>query len=559
MWDSHSHPENNPQPLGGARDVLLKEVVNPGPAAGVFRQIAESLLLLAVAVVLFRGFFAEGYLISTGSMAPSLLGYHRQVTCPSCHYQFARGAAFDSDSESGEIAWADSTSQHVSLATCPNCGLHDINAGQSPRNEGDQLLVHKHAYEFRDPRRWEVIVFRNPRDQRQAYVKRVAGLPNETVEIIDGDVYADGTLQRKPLEVQRALRVPVANYDYQPEDGDPDWQPNWVTESLLWELKPGELRFAGRDVKRTEWVEYWPWIRQGGNHLTRVDLEEWPAGVTQPNPRYSNLRYENGELICEGALTSLEFRRWQHRSDDKTFQKVLHELFVLSHCGPIADTYGYNRAVDKEDVHPVYDFMACVELKDVVGSGRFEIDLTDGTNDYRAVLDFHDRTVEVLRDEHAVPIREGKFTIGAADNLLIEFSIFDRTVCLAINGEEVISPFEDEQIAERQAVYRPFKIGAAGITCAVERLELYRDIYYTQKSESGEQIFRTESDEFFVLGDNSPVSVDSRVWEDPAVPRSNLIGKPLIVHLPSRQGQINWGGQVRHVRIPDFSRVRYIR
>ncbi len=67
------------------------------------------------------------------------------------------------------------------------------------------------------------------------------------------------------------------------------------------------------------------------------------------------------------------------------------------------------------------------------------------------------------------------------------------------------------------------------------------------------------TDEFYVLGDNSPVSVDSRCWDDPAVKRHDLVGKPVIVHLPSQQGKFNLFGETHFVRIPDFSRVRYIR
>jgi len=61
------------------------------------------------------------------------------------------------------------------------------------------------------------------------------------------------------------------------------------------------------------------------------------------------------------------------------------------------------------------------------------------------------------------------------------------------------------------------------------------------------------------LGDNSPVSVDSRAWNNPAVPRNSLIGKPLVVHLPSRTGKVSWNGTVHHFRLPDFSRVRLVR
>ena len=142
------------------------------PHGGFFRYMAESFLLLAIAVVLFRGFFAEGYMISTGSMAPTLLGYHRRVVCPECRFEFARGAAEEAADESRQLVRGnyDIGLEHPTLIRCPSCSLVDIPFEQLPRTEGDQLLVHKHAYEFRDPRRWEVIVFRNPDDPREAYV-----------------------------------------------------------------------------------------------------------------------------------------------------------------------------------------------------------------------------------------------------------------------------------------------------------------------------------------------------------------------------------------------------
>jgi hypothetical protein len=62
-----------------------------------------------------------------------------------------------------------------------------------------------------------------------------------------------------------------------------------------------------------------------------------------------------------------------------------------------------------------------------------------------------------------------------------------------------------------------------------------------------------------VLGDNSPVSNDGRSWPQGAIKRSQLIGKPFVVHLPSRPGRISFGGFTRYIRVPDFSRIRYIR
>jgi len=53
---------------------------------------------------------------------------------------------------------------------------------------GDYLIVDELSYRFREPQRGEVIVFKYPEDPTQRYIKRVIGLPGETVEIKDGKI-----------------------------------------------------------------------------------------------------------------------------------------------------------------------------------------------------------------------------------------------------------------------------------------------------------------------------------------------------------------------------------
>jgi hypothetical protein len=62
-----------------------------------------------------------------------------------------------------------------------------------------------------------------------------------------------------------------------------------------------------------------------------------------------------------------------------------------------------------------------------------------------------------------------------------------------------------------------------------------------------------------MLGDNSPVSSDSRCWPDGAVPERLLLGKPFVVHLPSRPGKLRIGDRMAYFRLPDFERMRPIR
>ena len=59
---------------------------------------------------------------------------------------------------------------------------------------GDNLIVDKISYRFRDPKRYDIIVFPYKYEENTYYIKRIIGLPGETVQIIDGEVYINGEL-----------------------------------------------------------------------------------------------------------------------------------------------------------------------------------------------------------------------------------------------------------------------------------------------------------------------------------------------------------------------------
>lgn len=65
-------------------------------------------------------------------------------------------------------------------------------SGESMENtlhDGDNLIVDKISYRFRDPERYEIVVFPYHYEKDTYYIKRIIGLPGETVQIIDGYVY----------------------------------------------------------------------------------------------------------------------------------------------------------------------------------------------------------------------------------------------------------------------------------------------------------------------------------------------------------------------------------
>ncbi|MCI9076242.1 MAG: signal peptidase I [Dorea sp.] len=58
--------------------------------------------------------------------------------------------------------------------------------------DGDQLIVDKISYRFRDPKRFDIIVFPYQYEENVFYIKRIIGLPGETVQIKDGYTYING-------------------------------------------------------------------------------------------------------------------------------------------------------------------------------------------------------------------------------------------------------------------------------------------------------------------------------------------------------------------------------
>lgn len=64
--------------------------------------------------------------------------------------------------------------------------------------EGDRVLAWRLSYLTEDPKRGDIVIFRYPDDETQLYVKRIIGLPGDTVEMRDGRVYLNGSPE--PLE-----------------------------------------------------------------------------------------------------------------------------------------------------------------------------------------------------------------------------------------------------------------------------------------------------------------------------------------------------------------------
>ena len=139
-----------------------------------WREAIESIVIAVVLALLFRTFEAEAFVIPTGSMAPTLQGRHKDVVCEKCNYRYRTGASMDNERQKGLVG----------SATCPMCRYTmDLDWDRNHNHKsftGDRILVNKFAYQYSEPKRWDVIVFKFPGNAKQNYIKRLIGLPRET-------------------------------------------------------------------------------------------------------------------------------------------------------------------------------------------------------------------------------------------------------------------------------------------------------------------------------------------------------------------------------------------
>ena len=70
-------------------------------------------------------------------------------------------------------------------------------------NDGDKIIINKVAYLKKDPKRYDVIVFNQSKNGHGYYnIKRVIGLPGETIEIVNGYIYINGEKLEEEIEVE---------------------------------------------------------------------------------------------------------------------------------------------------------------------------------------------------------------------------------------------------------------------------------------------------------------------------------------------------------------------
>ncbi len=546
--------------------VATASPTSPARASNLSRGVRETIESIAIALALaflFKTFQAEAFVIPTGSMAPTLMGRHKDVICPECGYRYSASGSDEADRNGVEKH--DPQFQVVSC-TCPMCRFpmsvdptDQYNAGRhgNPSYSGDRIWVSKVSYQWSEPQRWDVIVFRFPEEAETYYIKRLIGLPNETVKILHGDIYtkgpddADFVIQRKPPEKLRAMAQVVHDNDFvSPELLEHGWPLRWQPWSEpdaagAWQASKDTRTYQTDGTAAGEaWMRY--------QHVV-------PGDVNWREERWPPARPARPQLITD-------FYAFNTRV-------VRHEY------GPAPSALG---------LHWVGDLILDCELDVRSTKGAVLLDLVRGGRHFRCTLDVAtgqaDLTIDGLSDWR----RTGHTNVRGSGKHRVMFANADQQLLLWIDDKVVAfdepatypnldneRPRADDRDGGDLA---PLGIGSRAAALEVNHLRVLRDIYYIADSSptltpitdyrtagsilprmSGAELadffaspeqwetpqagnvfdrrqevrFPLGPDEFFVLGDNSPASSDARLWlSQHFVERDLLIGKALFVYWP---------------------------
>jgi len=476
----------------------------------------EWLIIAFILAFLFRAFVMEAFRIPTGSMADTLKGAHFRLRCPQCGYRYDFGF------EPREYGFPQDTIPGGRLkppaSRCPSCGHYPSTLGAVPVSNGDRILVLKCVYQFLEPQRWDVVVFKNPLDPTINYIKRLVGWPGETVEIIDGDVYIDGKISRKPPKVQKELWMPVYDNDYQP-------------------ARPRERSFNGHVWQQP--------FRNIADSRWRLD---------EANPTIFRLDSASDQIntLIYDTLIGNDFRA----------------------------TYAYDDVRGYNHMPYCSDLMLRFYAHPIVPRGRVGIELSKYESRYKAWVDFAGDMVIVKVSEGGETILKSKpIESPAVDKpYLVRFVNVDHQLVFEFGAEKLSYDLGrgPEDTGPRKTEIQPqVKIFGSG-KLTLSHIAVFRDVHYTAAkfANSGRpgramegNPFKLEKDEFFMLGDNSPNSEDGRWWSREGignngvfyragiVPRDYLVGKALFVYWP---GGFRPFAQSRFAFIPNFGRRRFI-
>ena len=348
---------------------------------------------------------------------------------------------------------------------CPNCGSAADREYWTPIDADPVSIIPESKI-----KRWDIIAFKRERSsgmnpEYELMTKRVVGLPGEAIQFKNGNVFANQVLISKPLEIQKQMRILVCDSKHQ------------ATHSRNWILSPEN-----------------PWESVNGIFQMQSPPDEnkftWFDFHFQKN--YFQTKTSPDQPACEdyyGYNQSLS--RKLNRTDE-----VFVELNAAIQNGSLGWRFGNQDELYEFRINPA--------------PSKFQIFVGKPGETPQSIL----YETEILLD------------LKSLQSTKIEFSSFDRVLRVIVNGTEL-------WVYRRDSINSPvtqtlLSFGASSDGVKFKQIRIWRDIYYFDSDaaiETPNASGDSSNTGIFVIGDNVPLSRDSRHWDSPGVAIDSIQGK----------------------------------
>ena len=367
-------------------------------------------IILFVRTWLLLGVF-EPLRVESSSMVPAFYGPRHVLSCVDCGVTFQCGC---------------DGPESKSFLTCPECGFAENPIGSALRKNGDALLVDKWTFAFRNPKRFESVLFPSPETPGELTLKRIVGLPGERVSFQNGTMSIDGKILSRPLGLSCNQTV-----------GSPPGI--WIDES----------------------------------DSSRYCLSYYPKSVT---PHFKSL---HKTVVSKKNESDTVF---PPSGKSKTSDRAYNQLWTLS----------------SENLENPRHWGVCFDIS--------------GMKDLRVLISNDNGTTELNLSQLK------KCTVTAA--------VVDCRIGLALDGKIVTNLPIDGGVRTENApiVISCIRESQTNPLLKLKNVKIFNPSNVHAKN-AAENEWIVPPDHYFVLGDNYPISQDSRTWSDPFVHKGKIIGK----------------------------------
>lgn len=484
--------------------------------AASVRELFESIAIALILAFLFRTFLAEMFVIPTGSMAPTLMGQHKDVFCPEC------GAEFQVSVMAGHS---------TDYGLCPNCnllmdfGAEAMKGHSNPNYSGDRILVGKFPYYFSEPKRWDVVVFLFPGGANTNFIKRCVGLPGETIRIHGGNIFVmppKAQQEREAKENSRALArmtkdssdaVPVLNVE-------PFRIARKPPEKILATMIPVyQNDFQSKRLQKVEAVPRWHQLNDAQIVDDAVDYTPWKAHDDGRQFYFNgNAGEQTGWLVYQNlVLSQEEWRQVEMGQKPDLKPRLITDMTAYN-------TYlsgGYNDGTSFPSTQiPIPDcYYGRHWVKDLIvectidvrslKTGEFRAGLSRGNRTFWCTInlksgdvaleiparpDFGTDILKQLEYDRTNENKEEAYTAHAKCSMTspniyqfrmanvddqIHVWIDDKVLQFDLPTAYKIGPESD--IPTENDLQRPVQIGCKDCEVNISHLSVYRDIYYVAR------------------------------------------------------------------------------